>query len=321
MRLDHFAGKYLNQAPAGFIYKMLRKKNITLNDKKASGSEKLTAGDRIRFWLSEETIGKFRKEPSYEAASRLPGPEIIFENEDIMVMNKPAGLLSQKAKPDDISINEMMIACLLESGQITKEQLEVFRPSVCNRLDRNTSGLITAGKSMEGLRFLTGAFRDRTIHKYYSCLVRGMVSGPARIEGYLVKDQAENRVTVSRSAVHGASYIETEYEPLASGNGCTLLRVLLVTGRTHQIRAHLAGIGHPIVGDLKYGDRKTNDLFRKNCQVRRQMLHAGLLCMPEKIADPRFASLAGRRFTAPVPRDMKRALRFCGISSGMRSGR
>lgn len=315
MRLDHFAGKYLNQAPSGFIYKMLRKKNITLNEHKASGSEKLVPGDRVRFWLSEETIEKFRKEPEFSAAAKkVREPEIVYEDEDILVMNKPAGVLSQKARPEDISINEMMIAWLLDSGRLTKEQLEIFRPSVCNRLDRNTSGLITAGCSIDGLRYLTGAFRGRTIHKYYYCLVRGTIDSPETIRGYLVRDRAANKVTVTKTAPHSSAYIETAYTPLGSGKGYTFLQVLLVTGRTHQIRAHLAGIGHPIVGDIKYGDGKVNDLFRQRCHVRRQLLHAGLLCMPEEAEGSRFAHLSGRHFTAPLPRDMERALGFCGIA-------
>ena len=151
-RLDKYLGKTLSEAPKSFIYKMLRKKNITLNDKKADGSEKLNVGDTVTFWLSDETFDKFKGVVENMSAKRLPKPEIIYEDNQIIIMNKAPGVLSQKAAPEDVSINEMMIGWLLESGQLTKEMLQTFHPSVCNRLDRNTSGILIAGKSLPAAR-------------------------------------------------------------------------------------------------------------------------------------------------------------------------
>ena len=171
-RLDKFLKKYLDAAPGSFLYKMLRKKNITLNGKKAAGSEKLALGDEVCFWLSDETIEKFRKKGSEDKWVLSPGeggpaddPFILYEDANVLIMNKPAGELSQKAREEDFSINERMIAYLLSTGQLTREELQRFRPSVCNRLDRNTSGLITAGKTLTGLQFLSESFRERSIHK------------------------------------------------------------------------------------------------------------------------------------------------------------
>jgi len=131
-RLDKYLGKTLSEAPKSFIYKMLRKKNITLNDKKADGSEKLNVGDTVTFWLSDETFDKFKGVVENMSAKRLPKPDIIYEDNQIIIMNKAPGVLSQKAAPEDVSINEMMIGWLLESGQLTKEMLQTFHPSVCN---------------------------------------------------------------------------------------------------------------------------------------------------------------------------------------------
>ena len=305
-RLDKFLAKTLNEAPKSFLYKMLRKKNITLNDKKAGGSEKLSMGDTVTFWLSDETFDKFRGEVHAVPETVLPKPEIIFEDEQILIMNKPAGLLSQKAAPEDVSINEMMIGWLLDSGQLTREALQTFRPSVCNRLDRNTSGLITGGKTLAGLQFLSEGFRDRTIHKYYFCLVQGRVEEKVRLKGYLLKDEKTNKVTVTREVRHQADYIETEYEPLALGKNCTLLKVFLITGRTHQIRAHLASVGHPIIGDYKYGSPEMNAAFKKEYGIRRQLLHAGILKMPA--CSGNCASLSEKIFTAPLPNDFRHVM-------------
>ena len=169
-RLDKLLAKYLNQAGKGFLYKMLRKKNITLNGKKCDGSERLKEGDEIRLFLADETIEKFSgsREPLSPTASKQPaGPplSIVYEDDHILLLNKPVGILSQKAKETDISMVEMVISYLLDSGQLREEELKTFRPSVCNRLDRNTSGLIAAGKTLAGLQMLSHVLKDRTIQK------------------------------------------------------------------------------------------------------------------------------------------------------------
>lgn len=310
-RLDKYLGKTLSEAPKSFIYKMLRKKNITLNDKKADGSEKLNVGDTVTFWLSDETFDKFKGAVENVPVKRLPKPEIIYEDNQIIIMNKAPGVLSQKAAPEDVSINEMMIGWLLESGQLTKEMLQTFHPSVCNRLDRNTSGLITGGKTLAALQFLSEGFRDRTIHKYYFCIVAGKVTEKVRLHGYLHKDEASNQVTITKEVRHQADYIETEYEPLAEGKNCTLLKVFLITGRTHQIRAHLASVGHPIIGDYKYGSSEMNMAFKKEYGIKRQLLHAAILKMPE--CQPPFDNLSGKIFTAPLPKDFVRVMMGEGI--------
>lgn len=302
-RLDKLLTKYLNLAGKGFIYKMMRKKNITLNGKKCDGSEHLTEGDEVKLFLSDETIDKFSEVKIQKVQKKKL--DIVYEDEHILLINKPSGMLSQKAKDTDESLVEYLIDYLLDTGKLKKDDLTCFRPSVCNRLDRNTSGLVAAGRSLPGLQIMSEIIKDRSLGKYYLCVVRGIVKGEAKIEGWLKKDEKTNHVSVSKEEIAGSQPIKTSYKPLLSGNGYTLLEVKLITGRSHQIRAHLASIGHPIAGDPKYGDLRVNDEVKKKFGVRSQMLHAWRMAMPESIPEP-LSYLAGKEFTAPMPTEMKK---------------
>ena len=299
-RLDKFLGKLLKEAPASFYYKMLRKKNIVLNGKKATGNEKLTAGDSIKLFLSDETFEKFAgKRQTNDLAASVPNIalEIVYEDHDVLAINKPAGMLSQKAKKEDISANEYILQYLLESGTITRESLHTFKPSVCNRLDRNTSGILVAGKTLNGLQQMSKAFRERSMEKYYLAIVAGHISKPRRIEGFLKKDGVNNQVTILSEPSNDAKPIITEYRPLKLIGQVTLLEVHLITGRSHQIRAHLASIGHPVIGDTKYGNPRLNREFLKNAGVTHQLLHAYRLFLAD-----------GTKIQADAPKEFERAL-------------
>ena len=312
-RFDRYLAKLLPEAGTGFLHKMLRKKNITLNGKRADGSEKLCPGDAVSIFFAQETLAKFmgkaREDQYTEACQKLSSIRVLYENEHVLLADKPAGILSQKASDQDISLNEWLIGYLLETGALSRESLKTFRPSVCNRLDRNTSGLITAGKSLAGLQKLSELFKDRTLKKYYLCLVKGTINKRAHICGYLQKDKATNQVRIAKQAGADAVPIETEYVPVAWNQEITLLKVHLITGRTHQIRAHLAWQGHPLLGDPKYGDPKWNRKWSgkmKTAQTR-QMLHAYELVMPEM--NKTLKKLSGRTFTAPVPEDFYKIIK------------
>ena len=179
-RFDKFLAKYMELAPKSFFYKMMRKKNITLNGKKAAGNEKLEKGDTVKLFLSEETIEGFRekKKRAVHTGAKL---DILYEDEQVMLINKPAGMLSQKAEKGDISMVEHLISHLLDTGEVTEEMLKTFRPSLCNRLDRNTSGIVAAGKTLQGLQMLSGLFKERTLHKYYLCIVKGVIKKKNRM--------------------------------------------------------------------------------------------------------------------------------------------
>ena len=316
-RLDKFLAKYMNEASKSFFYKMMRKKNITLNGKKCEGNEKLAEGDVVKLFLAEDTIEKFSSVQVQEV--KKVDLDILYEDDEIILVNKPAGMLSQKAKETDESLVEYLIDYLLGSGKLTESGLRAFRPSVCNRLDRNTSGIVAAGKSLAGLQMLSGVFKDRSIHKYYQCLVSGEIRDVKTVDGWLLKDEKKNQVRIltdveakrfeGKGGDEEPKRIRTKYEPIATDGRFTLLRVTLLTGRSHQIRAHLASLGHPIVGDSKYGGvSKVNPSGRT---VKYQLLHSYRLEFP-KLAEP-FAYLSGRVFEAPMPGYFASVLKETGI--------
>lgn len=315
-RFDKFLKKYLPEASGSFLYKMLRKKNIVLNEKKADGSEKLTAGDAVSFFFSEETFEKFRgnagkvasqadtlmlqAKKTYKKYGML---QVLYENEHILLVNKPAGMLSQKAKPEDISLNEWLIGYLLHNGAVTPESLRMNRPSVCNRLDRNTSGIVICGKTLYGSQQMGAVLKDRSLHKYYLLYVEGKMEKEQRLEGYLLKDESENQVRIFDTMQPGCSKIITFYRPLAVYEEETLVEVELITGKTHQIRAHLASIGYPLVGDPKYGKEALNR--RRRAQgIQHQLLHAYRVIFPRLTGE--LSELSEREIKAPLPRLFKR---------------
>ena len=297
-RLDKYLKKYLKEAPGSFIYKMLRKKNIVLNGKKADGTEKLSAGDEIKLFFAEETLQKFTGEGNVSSAVSFPQKEldILFEDEDILIINKPAGELSQKAEAKDVSMNEYALGYLQKCGVITEETLKVFKPSVCNRLDRNTSGILIVAKTYQGAREFGEALQKRSVRKFYRCIVKGELKRSEKIDGYLLKDEKTNKVQIFKEKRADAAEIHTAYEPIKCENGLTMLEVHLITGRTHQIRAHLSSIGHSILGDPKYGDRKLSEKYK----VKHQLLHACRLELDGFTGD--FAKYNGKVITAKVPK-------------------
>lgn len=296
-RFDKYLSKLLKEAPQSFYYKMLRKKNITLNGKKATGNEKLKLGDEVKLFLSDETYDKFCGKVVIQEAS-VP-LNIVYEDDDILLVNKPAGMLSQSAGEGTLSLNEYLISYLIDQGKLTKEELKTFKPSVCNRLDRNTSGIVAAGKSLAGLQELSKIFHDRTVHKDYLTVVRGILKKECDIKGYLKKDEKENKVKIYAKEVSDSVPIETKYTPLGSNERYTLLKVRLITGRAHQIRAHLFSIGHPVIGDPKYGDRVLNERVRHDYGIKSQLLHAYRLEFPSELKQ--LTKLKGEIFYADLP--------------------
>lgn len=305
-RFDKFLFKYFKEATSGFIYKMLRKKNIVLNGKKSDGKEKLNVGDSIKIFMADETISKFRGESKIEIVKPID-LDIVYEDEDVLIINKPSGMLSQKAEASDVSINEYIISYLVSTNQLTEEQLKTFKPGVCNRLDRNTSGLIIAGKSLKGLQTMSKMFKERTMDKYYLALVNGKIENKIKINGYLYKDEKTNKVTIYNKEHPNSQIIETEYEPVFFNDRITLLKVKLITGRTHQIRAHLSSVAHSIIGDYKYGNKKINDIYKKKYNIKDQMLHSRTTVFPQIEGD--CSNLSCKEFTASLPNDFINVLK------------
>ncbi len=303
-RLDRLLIKYFDRAGQGFVYKMLRKKNITLNDKKSMGADILKDGDVIKLYLADDTICKFSSAAGRKACKAAKHdvserPEIIYEDENIIAINKPQGMLSQKVKNSDYSINDFLKEAVAGS--------DFFKPGISNRLDRNTSGIILAGKNPASSRELNRAIKDRSISKKYLCAVSGIIEEPMEIDGFLKKDENTNTVLVTDDKTEGADEIKTAYRPLAVSANITLLEVDLITGRSHQIRAHLSHIGHPVVGDTKYGDPRVNSYAKSKYGIKAQLLHAYKVEFNSMSGI--LGYLNGTAVTADLPANMKRFLK------------
>ena len=300
-RLDKFLGKYMNEAPKGFLYKMLRKKRIKYNGKKAEGNEILAAGDCLTLYLSEETIASFhhQKEAQMEAGDLA----VIFENQDVLAVNKPAGLLSHpEKKADRDTLSDRLLAYLARTGAYDAKQGDGFVPALCNRLDRNTSGIVLAGKTLAGVQALNASIRSRSCKKEYFALVLGQVLQKGIISLKLEKDEKTNQVFSSQKGKETL----TKYYPIKAGRDFTLLRIELVTGKTHQIRAHMKEMGHPLAGDPKYGVKAVNRNLAEQFGLNRQFLHAAQITFGEETGV--LAPLRGKRLQAPLPRDLQRVL-------------
>ena len=280
-RFDKYLKKLLPNATTSFLYKMMRKKNIVINKKKATGNEKLVAGDVVSIFLSDETFDKFhvnleelKKEYDSLKSLSLKGLKVVYEDDEMIVADKPYNMLSQKASGKDLSANEYLLGYMINKGELSFEEFQTFRPSVVNRLDRNTTGLLLFGKTLNALQQLGEGIRERSIEKYYRAIVAGELKDELELKGYLLKDEKTNKVSYHKEQVEGSDYIETGVKPLVSKNGLTLVEIHLITGKTHQIRLHLSTIGHPILGDMKYGDEKINKKYYESYKVNHQLLHA-----------------------------------------------
>ena len=275
-RLDKYLMRLLPGAPYSLVRKLLRKKAVKLNGTRAKGAELLQENDEIRIFLSEERIADLtrgQEEPAWDAfrqqcrrvlsviGSSMRPHAVLYEDEDILVVDKPFGILSQKGAEADLSMNEWLIARLWEEagGESTQgrayfNSLQSFRPSVCNRLDRNTGGLLLCGKTLQGSRLLTELLRKRELQKFYMAVVDGEMTGEGLWKDYLRRDPLTRRVsTVTEEETDSAVEACTRYRVLRTGAGRSLVEAELLTGRTHQIRAQFAAHGHPLLGDIKYG--------------------------------------------------------------------
>ena len=314
-RFDKYLRRYLPNASGGFLYKMLRQKKIKLNGKKADGSVILKAGDVVDIYFSDETLKKFKALSNKDddkkqcdinmAAVSSFKRRIVYENDEILLFNKPAGMLSQKAERDDISACERLIEYLLAEGKTDENSLRLFRPTAVNRLDRNTSGMLVCAKTLSAAQLLSRMFKDRSIEKRYLALVYGDVSQGRGIKAYLKKDEKSNRVDISPYERDGYVKTEMRYETICHIDGATLLDVELITGKTHQIRAQLFAEGHAIVGDRKYMSKDAGGI---GSGLKRQFLHAYRLVFPK--CEGCLSGVSEKTFEAELPDDLADVLRL-----------
>ncbi|MDU2619671.1 MAG: RluA family pseudouridine synthase [Dialister sp.] len=276
-----YLSKILPLAPISLLHKSLRKKNITINHKKCSGKEILGDSDIVQIWFSDETFSLFSKRTKkYSPKKRnfnFAKKHIIYEDEHIIIVNKPAGILTQGDESGEFTLNDALLEyCNFENDSTAK-------PSVCNRLDRNTGGLILCGKTISGLQTLNEIIKNRSLLKKYHCIVFGKTKKEETLKSFLTKSNENNKVTISNNKTNNSLPIETRYKRISMiekrGFPCSLLEVQLVTGRSHQIRAHLSFIGHPILGDKKYGTKESIALSNQ-LKINHQLLQAFSLTFP-----------------------------------------
>lgn len=294
-RLNKYLMKYLNAAPASFIYKMLRKKNIVINQKRAKGDEIIHEADVVILYLSDETINNFRKEKeTISPDKKTVNLKILYMDDDIMAVHKPAGILSQKASAADYSINESIVDYCRQNCILSDKEFETFTPSVCNRLDRNTSGIILAGISLKGSRYLSDMLKQRTSDKFYYTIIYGIMPDEIHDIAYIYKDKNENKSEIINAVSYKQltpeskkkySKIETCFTPIDTAGGYSLIKVKLITGKSHQIRAHLKNLGFAVAGDTKYGDKKTNKILKERFKLKHHLLHAGEVIIPDYITN------------------------------------
>ena len=293
-RLDKFLRKTAPNLPQSLLYKAIRKKDIKINRKRAEISTRLQAGDEVSVYLPDEFFVK--PETVYDFTRAGKQLSIVYEDENILLLDKKAGVLCH---PDDREYIDTLIGrvkrYLYEKGEYDPDAENSFVPSLVNRIDRNTGGIVIAAKNAESLRILNQKMKDRELHKYYLCVVCGhLKEKEATLTGYLEKNEAQNRVYVSNRPKEGAKTIRTRYRVLEERQGFSLVEVELLTGRTHQIRAHFASIGHPLAGDGKYGKNVVN----KSTGFPYQALYSYKLRFDFQTDGELLQYLDGKEFTA-----------------------
>ena len=295
-RLDRFLGKAVPLLPESLLQKYIRIKRVKLNGKGAHRDTRLIEGDMLSLYINDEFFEKPTEENAYLKISS-PKLDIIFEDENILLVDKKPGVLCHSAGQlcHDTLIAHIQ-AHTYQTGQWKPREENSFAPALCNRIDRNTGGIVIAAKNAEGLRIMNEKIKNREIEKYYLCIVHGKLKKPeGKLEGYIFKDAVKNQVYVRDKSEPGAKSAVTFYKTLAYHNGLSLMECRLVTGRTHQIRAQMAKAGHPLLGDGKYGKEKRNVRFREDHQA----LYSYRLAFDFKTDAGILNYLQGREFVVP----------------------
>lgn len=298
--LEKFVRKQLPQIPLSFIYKLFRKKDVRINNHHEDRKVIINEGDIISIYISDDKLNEFSSDNKVIKPSLDVSKYIIYEDDSIILINKPRGLLVQKDSSSNYALDDMVLSYLIAKGEY--EPNSAFTPGPSHRLDRNTAGIVIFGKNILTLQYLMNIMQDKSlIEKSYQALVKGKITSPGEINVPLKKNALNSLVTPS-SIKDGGKEAVTIYEPIKNFNDYTLLNVRLLTGRTHQIRVHMAYINHPVVGDNKYGDFKLNKEFESKYKFKNQFLIAYRIKFAT-LKEP-LSYLSNKEFIIPLDRDM-----------------
>lgn len=302
-RIDKFVRKYLKDAPLSFIYKVFRKKDIKINGHWAKIEDYIKTDDIIRMYISDDQLEEFKQPVNFEKLSF--NREIIYEDSNILVINKPKGLLVHGDESEKrLTLANEVLSYLYKKNEFNPN--DTFHPSPAHRLDRNTSGLVFFGKNNESLQCLMELFKEKdNIEKYYLALVEGIIDTGGKIDKPLYKDEETNIVKVGKGTNWKSA--TTLYKPIRKFRDTTLTEIQILTGRTHQIRVHMSYIGHPVIGDQKYGDFKKNKIFKEKFGLDYQFLHAYKMLF--KDVSGKLSYLSHKEFKADLPKDFDNILK------------
>ena len=266
-KLDRFLMEHFKQLPHSAIYKAIRKKDIKVNDIRINQNVVLQARDRLDIYIKDEIL--YGCPNSSKNAGNKISLDVVYEDNQILLINKNPGIPTEpNSASNETSLIELAKSYLLEKGEYAPKKSRSFAPALCHRLDRNTGGIVIIAKTPESLEIMLDKIKNREVKKYYQCIVIGCPSPVhAELKHYLFKDQQKSHVYISDTRKSGSVEVITRYKVLSAGKEMSKLEVELVTGKTHQIRAHLAYIGHPIVGDGKYGINQFNRKFGAKYQA------------------------------------------------------
>ncbi len=304
-RLDRFLRKYLKEYTLGDIYKILRKNKVKVNNKRVKENHMLETGDVVLLYIEHKENEAVQPQlPAQQVSAYIQHKalEVVYEDDNLLLINKPIGLLTHPDKPGDADTVIDRALYYLSKHQNGVEYSPTFKPSVCNRLDRNTGGIVIVAKNYSTLKSVNEMIRERHIKKLYICIAKGIISKDGELKGYLVKNEADNIVRVTHLEEKDGKPIHTVYKVITCNNEYSLMEIELITGRSHQIRAHFASMGHPLIGDTKYGDEKVNQHFRVKYKLKHQFLYAYSIEFNNCSNDLKY--LDGKRIVSKLPKDM-----------------
>ena len=292
-RLDKFITKTLKAFPVSLLYKSIRTKKIKVNRKRCEPGYVLLEGDTVQLFIAEEF---FESDAAERAFMKLkPSVDIVYEDENIILVNKQPGLIVHSDENEEVNtLIGHIKAYLYKKGEYDPDNEQSFAPALCNRIDRNTGGIVLAAKTAAALRFFNEKIKMHELDKYYLCAVHGkMPKKEDTLVGYLKKDSDKNLVDVKEKGARGYKEIITKYKVIEENRNLSLLEIELITGKTHQIRAHMSSVGHPLLGDGKYGINKDD----RKAGYAYQALYAYKLCFSYKKSGSDFDYLSGQSFT------------------------